>query len=357
MACRHILFPCGILAILVMEQANPLPAKEKAREPAIEFVERVFDFGLCPPGQETILTHDFVLKNTGDAPLELLSVHNDCRTIAICPERTIPPAQSSFVRVTSTVPAENATSGGFRRTIRVLTNDRAHPYVELHMKAKFALSLKWEPERIKFGPIAEGEKSEILITIESRTTETFGILSWKCKSQNLQAEVKSIKASSAHRKADDTPQQEIIVRLDGDIPTGLFVDTLILDTDRSDISSIEVPVSAQVLPAVRVEPSSVYLGIVRPGEIVRQDIAIRTTEPGFQIRRIVNHIAGLKATATRESDGYRIRLVFDTDRGEEIVDGQLILRTNSPVCKEIVVGVRGLVKGEARGEREQQYRK
>lgn len=40
--------------------------------PIAQMTEDTFDFGSIPAGQDIL--HDFIIKNTGDAPLEILTV-------------------------------------------------------------------------------------------------------------------------------------------------------------------------------------------------------------------------------------------------------------------------------------------
>lgn len=62
---------------------------EAASGPKISLTETSYDFGQVFEDRE--LSHTFVIKNTGEAPLEILEVDPDCACTAVRYDRVIPP--------------------------------------------------------------------------------------------------------------------------------------------------------------------------------------------------------------------------------------------------------------------------
>ena len=129
-----------------------------------------------------------------------------------------------------------------------------------------------------------------------------------------------------------------------DAPEGLFVDTLILRTDRSDIPEIRIPVSGHVIRSLAVEPEEIFWGIIREAKIVEKDIRIVTQDPNFLVIDAVCGVPGIQAQIHKEKSGYRVRVSFDPTRASGPIEGDLRIRTKSPSEGEIKIPIRGLVK-------------
>jgi hypothetical protein len=74
-------------------------------------------------------------------------------------------------------------------------------------------------------------------------------------------------------------EYEMLVRLKETAPTGYLSDQLTLVTSDSERRYIPLMVEGRVVPAVDVEPKSLHLGVVRPGESVTKQLVVRGTTP------------------------------------------------------------------------------
>lgn len=111
-----------ILAIVVAGATVAMAKKKKAddgRQPAIEFVETVYDFGNIPELGGNV-SHDFVFTNTGTAPLAIMSANATCGcTKPKYPTSPVAPGKGGKVKVTY-VPDHRP--GEFEKTVTVVTN-------------------------------------------------------------------------------------------------------------------------------------------------------------------------------------------------------------------------------------------
>jgi hypothetical protein len=109
-----------LAAALVLSAAPALAQTSKALGPRIAVEPSEHDFGSARQDQK--LVHDFVVRNTGDADLELLKIATSCGCAAALPkERVVPPGGSTTLAVT----LETRKYKGFiERSISVASNDR-----------------------------------------------------------------------------------------------------------------------------------------------------------------------------------------------------------------------------------------
>jgi hypothetical protein len=113
--------PGAFLAALFLSAASPVLAQTaKAVGPRIEVEPSEHDFGSARQDQK--LVHDFVVRNTGDADLELLKIATSCGCAAALPEeRVVPPGGSTILAVTLET---RKYKGAIERSISVASNDR-----------------------------------------------------------------------------------------------------------------------------------------------------------------------------------------------------------------------------------------
>ncbi len=111
-----IFFLCiGFLGFMLSAKAQA-PADDKS--PVITFQQDVHDFGQQPEGPE--YTHTFKFKNTGNAPLKLLSVAASCGcTTPKWSTEEVAPGKSGEITVTYN---SSGRPGPFTKMITVKTN-------------------------------------------------------------------------------------------------------------------------------------------------------------------------------------------------------------------------------------------
>jgi hypothetical protein len=365
LSARMLAAGCFALATVAWPVLCNAGAADSKKSPAIQFDQPEFDFGFLLPGKGTTLTHKFTFHNKGSKALEIHSVGQACRTEAKCPVKALRPGGSSYVQITTVLPKEYTNTEEFSRQIRVETNDPAHPFTELTIKARFAFSLKWEPKNIDLGRFVAGQSGDSTITIESLTKDSSRIS--KCSYNEKILDVRlttregselsspTITGSGIHRAgtASDTGKNKktlrkeqalVLIRVKPEAPEGSFFETVTLNTGRSDIPSIKVPVSGCVVRGVDVEPKEVFFGIVRTAQQVDLDVRIASQSSDFQVASIASDVPAVKARFSKEDKGYRIRVTLDPAQINGPFEGALTVHTKSPAKSEIKIPVRGMVK-------------
>lgn len=161
-----------------------LSAVAMAQKPAIQFAEKVHDFGTV--AEETgAISHVFEFSNIGDAPLSLKSVQASCGcTTPQWSRESIAPGAKGSITVTYNTKGR---PGGFSKTVTVSSNAERQVLtikgnvtpkaqsVEKAYPTKVNDSIRLKSDRIKFGNINAGEKSMQKVAIANTSTEMLPI--------------------------------------------------------------------------------------------------------------------------------------------------------------------------------------
>lgn len=116
----------GIVLFALMA-AFALLSPAASAAPGIHFDQLTFDFGTI--FQEGRVDHEFMARNTGDAPLKIDKVTSSCGCTAVLPpEKEIAPGATAPIRVTF---RSGRMKGAISKSIYVESNDPAQPKVTL----------------------------------------------------------------------------------------------------------------------------------------------------------------------------------------------------------------------------------
>lgn len=102
--------------------------------PRIVLEPESFDWGEVP--YDRAVTQEFLVKNEGDEPLEILAVTTSCGcTTARVELKIVEPGQATRLWVTFDPTAHDPTTGPVVRFVYLRTNDPANPEVPLELRA------------------------------------------------------------------------------------------------------------------------------------------------------------------------------------------------------------------------------
>ncbi len=114
---------------------NEIPFLPKdGPQPKIVVAEDFYNFGLIGPTD--VVTHDFAIKNEGDAPLTIHRAYTTCGcTTADFSATVIPPGKVAIVTLRLDAGYHDVRGQTVRRGIIIENNDPNHPQVELWTQA------------------------------------------------------------------------------------------------------------------------------------------------------------------------------------------------------------------------------
>ncbi len=170
-------------------------AEPGAAEPRVAIDHTEFRFGDLDPADRC--EHVFVVRNEGNAPLQLARGRTSCRcTMSELPGAPILPGQHAEIRVGSKIAQ---TFGYFSHEAEVLTNDPACKVLRLRISGVVRAALAAEPARVVFAPVRAGEQASAEVTVYSQLWEAFDLASITASHPALQWEVRPADAETLGR--------------------------------------------------------------------------------------------------------------------------------------------------------------
>jgi hypothetical protein len=157
---------CG--AVLVLLAAGLASgALAQGSKPRAVFKETSHDFGKVKQGD--VVSHEFVFKNAGGAPLVVERVETTCGcTAALVSEKTVGPGKDGKIKTTFDT---RGYSGRLSRYIYLISNDGENPRREISLVATIEVppSARIDVDRynVDLGLVLEGEAPSARIVIRS----------------------------------------------------------------------------------------------------------------------------------------------------------------------------------------------
>lgn len=227
---HRITFRSSLVACIVFMTAFAAHAA-----PRIATDKPLFDFGSIPQGKK--LTHTFVIRNTGDAPLTIEQVTTSCGcTAAASSQRTLPPGGTSEIKATF-----DSTNfrGNVHKTVQVRSNDPKTPLYVLNLQGTIVEQIVVTPLQLNAGSIKAGGRQELTLTLENHGDKPLNINAVKSPSPQIQATVKK-----SRLKAGESTTIKVTVspRSEDKVVSGY----LTISTDNPAKPEITVPVFASV---------------------------------------------------------------------------------------------------------------
>jgi hypothetical protein len=124
-----------IQAVHEMEAGPPIPFLAKdGPQPSVELNEVFYDFGSI--GSIEVVTREFAIKNTGEAPLTISRAYTTCGcTVADFTSTVIPPGMVSLVTLRFDAGFHDTAGQTVRRGIIIENNDPDRPQAEFWVEA------------------------------------------------------------------------------------------------------------------------------------------------------------------------------------------------------------------------------
>ncbi len=212
-----------------------LAENQTSNFPSAMVVDDVFEFNPVLEGTEVI--NDFIIKNQGTAPLEILNVETDWGCTAVSYPRQIPPGGEGKI----TIKTDTKKYGGRRikKNISIETNDPEQPKLALTVTGEVEKLVTITPTRVRLvGPA--GQPLEEVVTIIPGEKYPFKIIGVKAING------KRIRYSWSVVKGPKGLQYRLTVK---NIKTGKgrYVDTISLKTTSKYQPVINIEVFGDII--------------------------------------------------------------------------------------------------------------
>jgi hypothetical protein len=337
------------------KKAEPAAAKDAA--PRLTIVEPIKDYGTIPKGEK--LDWAFVVKNTGDADLQIVSAKPGCGCTVADFDKVIKPGQTG--KVTAHVDT-TAFAGPIAKTVTLETNDPTTPTSQLTIHAIVKPYVEAFPAGFVRFNLLQGEVDAQSVVLYSEEEEPFAVskielpidpktnepVKWVCATYEKVAE--GDKAPNVGRTGQD--QYRVKITVGGpDANLGPLSDKIHIITTSKHQPDYFVSLSGVVRPPFRVDPTVLNFGEVSPADVAAtRMVTVRSNNlkapESFVVSKAESSIPAVVTSVkpTANKGEYEVSLQISKDAKPGDVDGSVKIYTNDKVNPVVTVPMKATIK-------------
>jgi len=315
----------SVLALLA------LPALAAAPRAVVD--KPVVDVGKVKKGDP--IQHEFVIRNAGDAPLEITEVKPSCGCTVAEYDAVIAPGATGRVK---TVVKTDSFGGGIAKSVTVFTNDAGNPRLNLVVKALIHEAVVARPGYARFMTVQGQPVDTSVQTVSSTDGTDIEVLSVK----SPYPFVKAIHS----RDEDKAGRWRVELSLDGGAPAGPLADYVVVRTNHPEQAEVKIAVSGLVRPIIAVAPKVADFGRREVVEPQSKSLEVKNLGPAaVELTEATSDVAGLEAVIESIEEGrhYRIQLTLTDALPKGDFEGRLTIKTSSARQPVIEVPLRGTI--------------
>ena len=238
------------------------------------FVAKHHDFGTLARGAKA--EFDFILQNKYEEDIHIAGVRTSCACTT--PEIVKETIKAREKGVAIRAKFNTRTFLGSRSAHVPVVFDKPLPTeVQLTVKGYIRRDIVFEPGAIEFGAIDVGNPAEKTIQVKYagrgdwRIEDIEGPNYYEIKLIELQRDVGHVLYSME-------------VTLLPQAPAGYLMDQLMLVTNDQRLKRVPLSITGRIRDSLTVSPSSLSLGVLRPGETVTKQLVVRAKQPFHVIK-------------------------------------------------------------------------
>lgn len=327
------------------------PAAQKA--PRLTIVEPVKDFGTIPKGDK--LDWTFVVKNTGDADLQILAARPSCGCTVADFDKVIKPGDTG--KVTAHVDTTNF-AGPIAKAVTIDTNDPSTPSAQLTIHAIVKPYVEAYPAGFVRFNLLQGDTDVQTVTLYSEESDPFEIVNVESPEKWIKVDTKKIEDPTAlvpNVGRSGQAQYRVNITAGGpDAKIGPIADKIHIVTNSKHTPDYWLSVSGVIRPPFRVEPSGVNFGEIAPTDsgatrtVVLRSNNLRAPE-SFVVSKAESDVPGITANVkpTSNKGEYEVTLQLAPSAKPGDVNGDVKIYTNDKLNPVVTVPVKGTIKGSA----------
>lgn len=331
--------------------ADTTTAAEKAGR--LTIVEPVKEYGEVAKGDK--LDWAFLIKNTGDADLQIISAKPGCGCTVADFDKLIKPGETG--KVTAHVDTTNF-AGPISKTISIETNDLTNPQATLTLRADVKPYVEAFPAGFVRFNLLQGDAETQSITLYSDEEAPFEIT--KIDTPGDYVKVNSVKIDDPAQRAQmgrtGQNQYKIDITVGGpDAKIGPLADKIHISTNSKHQPDYFVSVIGVVRPTFRVEPTGVNFGEVQANDpAATRAVILRSnnlTAPElFNVTKAETSNPSVSASVkpTDHKGEYEVTVQVAKDAKPGDLDGTVRIFTNDKINPVVTIPVKAVVKTAAK---------
>lgn len=330
------------LAAAEGQTAPAADSKPSGPQPKAVIPQPIADLAPVPKG-ETI-KHDFVIKNEGDAPLEITSVRPACGCTIADYDKVIPPGGTG--KIHTELDTSNMNAGGTAKTVSVFTSDPANPRFELTLMARVENYLVFNPG---FARYTRGHGFEPMPLSQLLYSPDFGELTIsKIESPWPFLKVDYREAKQEERRGEGQGKEFVLTTTLAydEAPVGPLNGTVLVHTNHPKQPIGRLPVSGFVRPRVAVTPPIADFGDVDLSQPATARFLVNNFAPEkLKVTSVEQGLEGGSVSFSTAEEGkkYYVELKLPTNLPKGPFASEIKIHTDSPKEPVITVQVKGKV--------------
>ena len=270
---KHYVAISALTAVLLCTGPGPAVFAQEWAEKMFDSME--YDFGNLARGAKA--EHRFKITNVYQEDIQILGAKSSCGC-------TTPRLTRQLLRSgeTAELVAEFNTlsfEGQHTATITLTFGPPFSGESRLHVHGFVRQDVVFKPGRVELGTVPEAAGVEREVLIAYAGNPDWRIVDIRSSNRHYEVELQQ-RSRSAGRV-----EYVMLFRLKKETPPGLINDPLTLVTNDEQHELIPLQVEGQVQPSLTVSPTSLHLGVVRPGQSVTKQLVVRGSTP-FRITSI-----------------------------------------------------------------------
>ena len=292
MMSRTVRTALGGLLLLVCSAASGQEWADKM------FEVRRHDFGTVAAGAKS--QYEFVLKNIYVEDVHVASVTSSCGC-------TSPSVKKEWLKTYDrgailAVFNTRTFSGSRGATLTVTIDKPFYAHVQLQVRGYIRRDVVFDPGSVDLGSVEQGKAVEKSIAVNYAGRSSWQVLRVKSANPHLSAEVKETGREGGQ------VSYKLTVRMDENAPAGPISDHLVLVTNDRNSSQIPVPVQGSVQSAIVVAPTTLFLGVLQPGQKVTKQLVVKGKKP-FRILSVTSDGDGFQFDTSGEKEAKQVHLI------------------------------------------------
>jgi hypothetical protein len=331
------------------ETAAKSATTSEEKTPQLTLVEPVKEYGEVAKGDK--LDWSFLVKNTGNADLQIIAAKPGCGCTVADYDKVIKPGETG--KVTAHIDT-TAFTGPIAKTVTLETNDPSSPTSTLTIHAIVKPYVEAHPAGfVRFNQL-QGEVETKKLTLYSEEDVPFEI---------TDVQVPGDWVKVMYRKLDEAEripnigkagqnQYEVAITVGGpDAKIGPMADKIRLMTNSKHSPEYPISVTGVIRPTYRVEPTALNFGEVAPSDaaatrsVLLHSNDMRTPEQ-FVVTKVESSLPSIttafKPLAQKGDFEVTLQVAKDAKPGD--IDGTVKIYTSDKVNPVVTLPVKGTVK-------------
>ncbi|UCG32523.1 MAG: DUF1573 domain-containing protein [Phycisphaerales bacterium] len=284
---------------------------------------KAIDFGQVVRGQTP--QSRIRLINVSERTVTVRRVKTECECIGLALDGPTEMQPGGVLEVDLNYATMREPAGETTKKLIFEYEDGGEKRFEFDVSIDIVPGVAFEPAFLSFGRLRVGEARTMPLLLETPDEVDFAVAKAETSDDMISTDY------SRKEHARMSPQHQIDVTVGPFTEPGRFSGTVVLHTQHWSDTELEVPVFAEVIGKVTVEPTTIYRGKAKRGEVVTEALKLEGW-PGdvsdLRIRAESDTMSALKpelVQAEVSGNGVVLRLTIPEDVSGNTINGKLAL--------------------------------